>query len=44
MDEKASRGRARMSIVVPFSNTNVEPDMQMLRPDGVSLHFARVGG
>ncbi|MEM8860509.1 MAG: Asp/Glu racemase [Chloroflexota bacterium] len=39
-----SRGRARLGIVVPFSNTNLEPDMQMLRPDGVSLHFARAGG
>ena len=40
----SSRGRARLGIVVPFSNTNLEPDMQMLRPDGVSLHFARAGG
>ncbi len=39
-----SRGRARLGIVVPFSNTNLEPDMTMLRPKGVSLHFARAGG
>ncbi|MFK7802780.1 MAG: Asp/Glu racemase [Anaerolineae bacterium] len=39
-----SRGRARLGIVVPFSNTNLEPDMQMLRPNGISLHFARAGG
>ncbi len=39
-----SRGRAKLGIVVPFSNTNLEPDMQMLRPQGVSLHFARAGG
>ena len=39
-----SRGRARIGVVVPFSNTNLEPDMQMLRPEGVSLHFARAGG
>ena len=39
-----SRGRARLGVVVPFSNTNLEPDMQMLRPNGVSLHFARAGG
>lgn len=39
-----SRGRARLGIVVPFSNTNLEPDMQILRPNGVSLHFARAGG
>ena len=39
-----SRGIARLGIVVPVSNTNLEPDMVMLRPDGVSLHFARAGG
>lgn len=39
-----SRGRARFGILVPFTNTNLEPDMAMLRPDGVSMHFARLGG
>ena len=39
-----SRGRARFGILVPFTNTNLEPDMQLLRPEGVSLHFARLGG
>lgn len=39
-----SRGRARFGILVPFTNTNLEPDMAMIRPDGVSLHFARLGG
>ena len=39
-----SRGRARLGIFVPFTNTNLEPDMTLLRPDGVSLHFARLGG
>lgn len=39
-----SRGRARFAILVPFTNTNLEPDMTLLRPDGVSLHFARMGG
>lgn len=43
-NQSASRGRGRIAIVVPFSNTNLEPDMVMLRPDGVSLHFARAGG
>jgi maleate isomerase/arylmalonate decarboxylase len=41
---KNSRGRARFGILVPFTNTNLEPDMTLLRPDGVSLHFARMGG
>lgn len=39
-----SRGRSRFGILVPFTNTNLEPDMAMLRPEGVSLHFARLGG
>ena len=39
-----SRGRARFGVLVPFTNTNLEPDMGLLRPDGVSLHFARLGG
>jgi len=30
--------------VVPFSNTNLEPDMMMLCPPGVSIHVARTGG
>ena len=39
-----SRGRARFGILVPFTNTNLEPDMALLRADGVSMHFARMGG
>jgi len=39
-----SRGRARLGILVPFTNSNLEPDMAMMRPDGVSLHVARMGG
>lgn len=39
-----SRGRARFGVLVPFTNTNLEPDMQLLRPPGVSMHFARMGG
>lgn len=42
--QTASRGRGRIGVVVPISNTNLEPDMQLLRPDGVSIHFARAGG
>ncbi|WP_299286206.1 Asp/Glu racemase [uncultured Tateyamaria sp.] len=40
----ASRGQARFGVLVPFTNSNLEPDMALLRPDGVSLHFARMGG
>lgn len=39
-----SRGVARIGVLVPFTNTNLEPDMSLLRPDGVSMHFARLGG
>ena len=39
-----TRGIARCGIVVPVSNTNLEPDMMLLAPDGVSMHFARAGG
>ena len=39
-----SRGRARFGVLVPFTNTNLEPDMALLRPRGVSMHFARMGG
>lgn len=39
-----SRGRARIGVLVPFTNTNLEPDLALLRPPGVSLHFARLGG
>jgi maleate isomerase/arylmalonate decarboxylase len=39
-----SRGRARIGVVVPVSNCNLEPDMTMMRPSGVSLHFMRAGG
>ena len=44
LNPSPSRGRARIGVVVPFSNTNLEPDMQLLRPLGVSFHFARAGG
>ena len=39
-----SRGRARIGVLVPFTNTNLEADMMLLRPAGVSFHFARIGG
>ncbi|MEM7733005.1 MAG: Asp/Glu racemase [Pseudomonadota bacterium] len=39
-----SRGTARFGVLVPFTNTNLEPDMMLMRPPGVSLHFARLGG
>ena len=39
-----SRGRARIGVVAPFTNTNLEADFALLRPAGVSCHVARAGG
>jgi len=39
-----SRGRARIGVLVPFTNTNLEADMTMLCPSGVTMHYARLGG
>lgn len=37
------RGSARIGVLVPFTNTNLEPDLGLLRPPGASLHWARLG-
>ena len=39
-----NRGRARIGVLVPYTNTNLEPDMTLLSPEGVSAHFMRMGG
>ncbi|GAB5468189.1 MAG: aspartate/glutamate racemase family protein [Rhodospirillales bacterium] len=39
-----SRGRARIGVLVPFTNSNLEPDLALLLPPGCSLHVARMGG
>ena len=36
--------RLRIGMIVPSSNTNAEPDCQMLAPPGVTLHVTRSGG
>ena len=41
---RQSRGLARLGLLVPFTNTNFEPDMALMCPDGISLHAARMGG
>ena len=41
---RTRRGRARIGALVPFTNTNLEPDLALLCPDGITLHFARMGG
>lgn len=44
MTYAASRGRARIGVLVPYTNVNMESDLAMMRPDGVSFHFTRMGG
>lgn len=39
-----TRGLARIGVVVPVSNSNLEPDLVLLVPDGVSFHVSRSGG
>ncbi|MFT4727720.1 MAG: maleate isomerase [Granulosicoccus sp.] len=34
----------RIGLIVPSSNTNVEPDFQLLCPAGVTVHSVRSGG
>jgi maleate cis-trans isomerase len=43
MDEP-NRGAARFGVLVPYTNTNLEPDFALLCPPGVSMHYARLGG
>lgn len=39
-----ARDRGRIGVLVPFTNTNLEPDLMMMRPPGTTLHFQRLGG
>ncbi|MEM8792242.1 MAG: Asp/Glu racemase [Pseudomonadota bacterium] len=38
------RFTARLGVLVPFTNTNLEPDMIRLAPEDVGVHFERLGG
>jgi len=38
------RSGPKIGVLVPFTNTNLEPDMMALCPAGCTLHFARMGG
>lgn len=33
----------KIGVLVPYTNTNLEPDMVLMRPEGCSLHFERLG-
>jgi len=39
-----NRRLQRIGMIVPASNTNVEPDFLMLAPQGVTIHATRSGG
>jgi maleate isomerase len=39
----ARRG-GRIGVIVPSTNVNLEPHVQILPPRGVTAHFTRVGG
>ncbi|MEM9104903.1 MAG: Asp/Glu racemase [Pseudomonadota bacterium] len=39
-----TRKRARIGVLVPYTNTNLEPDMELLRPPDTTVHFARMAG
>ncbi|MEM7259990.1 MAG: Asp/Glu racemase [Pseudomonadota bacterium] len=39
-----SRGVARIGVFVPYTNVNLEADMAMMCPPGVSMHYTRLGG
>ncbi len=40
----SSRARARLGLLVPFTNTNLEPDFALMAPPDVTVHVARLGG
>lgn len=41
---RQTRVSTRIGVLVPFTNTNLEPDMMLMRPPNCSLHFQRTGG
>jgi len=38
------RSGAKIGVLVPFTNVNLEPDMQLLCPAGCTMHSERLGG
>ncbi len=39
-----ARGGPKIGVLVPYTNTNLEPDMMSMCPVGATVHFARLGG
>ncbi|MEM7294198.1 MAG: Asp/Glu racemase [Pseudomonadota bacterium] len=44
MASQPTRGRARLGVLVPFTNSNLEADLGLLCPPGVTFHAMRLGG
>ena len=44
MTALATRGAGRIGVLVPYTNCNLEPDLALLLPSGISVHCARLGG
>ncbi len=38
------RSGPKIGVLVPYTNTNLEPDLALMRPEGTTLHFERMGG
>ncbi|MEQ8652959.1 MAG: hypothetical protein RIC87_10890 [Kiloniellales bacterium] len=38
------RSGAKIGVLVPYTNTNLEPDLRLLCPPGATVHAARLGG
>lgn len=38
------RSGAKIGVLVPYTNTNLEPDLRLLSPPGATIHAARLGG
>jgi maleate cis-trans isomerase len=39
-----TRTRAKIGVLVPFTNTNLEADMMLMRAPDTTVHFQRMGG
>ena len=39
-----NRSGPKIGVLVPFTNCNLEPDLNLMRPPGVTFHFERLGG
>lgn len=37
------RSGPKVGVLVPYTNVNLEPDLALMRPEGVTFHFERLG-